>query len=119
MLQAYPTRSTTPEAEEHIIRIQGAGSSAPVNEVARGVTVTRTGAGAYRITWAEDPGAHVASFATLEAATPGNLAGHTVVFDTYASKVQDFVLYNASFAAHDLVATEYINIRVTFKRTAV
>lgn len=120
MIQAYPARSTTPELEEHLIRIQGAATSDPVNETARGVVVTRTGTGAFLITWAEDPGTYVLASCGLEAATPGDIAGHTVVFDTYdTAGTQAFILYNAADAAHDLATAEYINIRVAFKRTGV
>lgn len=119
MLQAYPARSTSPELEEHIVRIQGAGAANPTNETARGVTVTHVATGQYRMTWAEDPGSFIGATASLEAATPGDVAGHTVIFDTYASNVQDFFVYNSTFAAHDLAANEYATLRVAFKRTGV
>lgn len=118
-LQAFPARSTTPEVEEHLIRIQGAGAADPVNETARGVTVTHVATGQYRITWAEDPGAYVGATYGLEAATPGDAAGHTLIFDTYASNVLDFIVYDAADAADDLEANEYATLRVAFKRTGV
>lgn len=118
---AYPLRSTTPEARRHVVRIQGAGTSDPVNEHARSVTVTRTGAGAYRATWNENPGGFVGVSYGLTATTPADLAGHTVVTAPWdaTNRRLDFVLYNATFAAHDLEATEYIALDVTFNPSGV
>jgi hypothetical protein len=52
------------------------------------------------------------------AATPGDLAGYTAVRDTYASQVLDFVVYNSSFAAADLIADQYADIVVEFADTS-
>jgi hypothetical protein len=121
MLNAYPHRTTRPESQEHLIRFEGAGSSAPVKHLGAGVTITREGTGAYRATWTDGPGVFLCVTFGLEADTPGDLAGHTVVADVYDvdNKRLDFVLYNASDAAHDLVADEYITVRAVFSTSAV
>lgn len=121
-LQAFPVRGTQPEVVNHYVRAIGETTGPEiVKQLGDGVTVTRTGAGAYRITWSENPGTFVLAQATLAAATPANLAGHTVVFDTWDSTNLrlDLVVYNATFAAHDLVDDEYLNITAVFKRTSV
>lgn len=121
MRNAYPQRNTQPDVEYHDIRIQGAGASNPTKELGNGVTLTREGTGQYRITWSDSPGNFKGATYGLQAATPGNLAGHTVVFDTYdSSNLQlDFYLYNASDTAHDLAANEYITVTVNFSTSAV
>ena len=120
MINSYPQRNTQPEAEEHVIRGQG-GASSITKEFGAGVTLSRTGTGAYRITWADNPGNFRAARAQLAAATPGDLAGHTVIFDTYdATNLRlDFVVYNAADAAHDLAANEYVDVFAVFSSTAV
>lgn len=122
MQDAWPSKETQPEVRHHIVRIEGAGAADPEKEFGNGVTVTRLGAGNYKATWAENPGRWLGAPAPgLEAATPGDLAGHTVVFDTYDSATfsVEFFLYNSAFAAHDLAANEWINLDFRFKQTSV
>ena len=121
MINSYPVKATTPEVWENVIRILGTGAADPTKEVGPGVTVTRTGTGAYLITWGEAPGTFVTAHFQVGAATPGDVAGHTVIRDTYdaSAKTLPFILYNAADAAHDLAANEYIDIVVRFKQTAV
>ena len=120
MQGAAPQRNTQAECIGHCVRGQG-GSSTITKEIGPGVALTRTGAGAYLLTWDENPGVFMGVLATLAAATPGNLAGHTVIFDTYdaTTRTLPFVVYNASFAAHDLAANEYVHIEAKFARTSV
>lgn len=119
---AFPVRSAQPELVAHPVRALGVTSGPSITkELGDGLTVTRTGAGAYRLTWSENPGTFVVAVGSLQAATPGDLAGHTMIFDTWDSTNLrlDLVVYNATFAAHDLVANEYLDIVVWFKRTSV
>ena len=119
-LDAWKYKATQPEAAAHLVRAVG-GTTAVTKQIGTGVAVTRTGAGAYRLTWSENPGNFINAIATLEAATPGDVAGHTVVFDTWdATNLRlDLVVYNASDSAHDLAANEYFNVVANFKPTAV
>ena len=84
----------------------------------KGVTVTRTGTGAYLATFDDTYSSMVFAGAQLQAATPGDLAGHTVVFDEYASGAVAFIVYNAADAAHDLVDDEYVQLMFVMRSTA-
>jgi len=115
MQDAFPHQSTNPGQKDHIIRSVG-GVTAITKVYGPGVAVTRTGAGAYLLTWSENPGTFIGASAGLAATTPGDVAGHTVVFGAYSTTAftLSFTLYNASDAAHDLAALEWITCRVTF-----
>ena len=126
-LGAAEQKNTQAEVIEHVVRAVG-GSSAITKEIGPGVAVSRTGAGAYRLTWSENPGVYMGAVASLQAATPGDLAGHTVIFDTYDSTnfILDLVVYNnpdtgtgGQPAAHDLAASEYFCVVAKFARTSV
>ena len=120
MLNAYAVKTNQPDLVGHIIRVEGGNGAAPTAlSGGGGVTVTRTGEGAYTLTWADDPGTFVAWDCNLGAVTPGDLAGHTASRGAYASKALSFVLYNASDAADDLLVNEFLDIIVWFKRTNV
>lgn len=119
---AFTTRSNVPDEVTHRVRLLGANDAHPTAETGGGgITATRTGEGAYRVTFAESPGIFVGWACGLGAATPGDLAGYTAVRDTYdATNFRlDFVVYNSSFAAADLIANQYIDLAMTFKRTNV
>lgn len=108
-------KSSVPDERTYRIRILGVnGSLTQELGAAEGVVATRTGEGAYRLTWSHDPGTFVGWAPGLGAATPGDLAGYTAIRDTYASKVLDFVVYSDTPAAADLIAAQYIDIAVTF-----
>lgn len=119
MLNAWEIKASEPEVVATVIRLLGTGASDCTKEIGAGVTVARTGAGAHTITWADDPGVFLGWSASFGAATPGDMAGHTAIRDTYASKALPFVVYDSSFAADDLEADEYIDIVVWFRRTSV
>lgn len=110
-------RSPSAKVTNHVVRAVG-GSAAVTKVTGPGLAVTRTGTGAYRVTFSENVGTVLAATYGLQAATPGDLAGHTVIFDTYDSTNRrlDFIVYNASDAAHDLAANEWVslNIQTTF-----
>ena len=103
-----------------MVHIRAVGGSTAITEVeGPGVAISRTGTGAYRLTFSDAYPALISAHAQLQAATPGDLAGHTVIFDTLSSKVMDFVVYNASDAAHDLAASEWVMITCFFRDTSV
>lgn len=121
MINSFPMKSTQPEVWEHHIRLLGTGAAVPTVEEGSGFTMTRQGTGAYTVTWSENPGVFVNVQHTFGAATPGDLAGHTLVRDTYSASTYalPLIMYNASDAAHDLAANEYLDLVVSFKRTSV
>lgn len=116
MYAEYQARSTIAESRKYLIRLLGANGADPTKQLGRGVTVTRTGEGAYRIQWADNPGQFVGWRVGLAAATPADLKGYTVVRDTYdATNARlDFVVYDSTFTAADIIANQYLDIEVEF-----
>jgi len=120
-LNAFDMRAGAPDVVAHVIRLLGTGAANFTKQVGEGVTVVRSGTGAHTITWADNPGTYLGWSPAFGAATPADLAGHTAVREVYvaATKSMAFTIYNASFAAHDLEADEYIDLTIIFRRTAV
>lgn len=117
---AFTTRDSEADTVETSIRFVGTGAANPTKVYGKGVAITRTGAGAYSVVFSENPGNYVGFVPGLDATTPADLAGHTVIGKwTAATLTFSLVLYNASFAAHDLAALEWINLELKFKRTSV
>lgn len=108
-------RSQSALVTDHVIRAVG-GTTAVTKVTGPGVAVTRTGAGAYLLTWQAKPGNLLAAVASLQATTPGDIAGHTVVCGPYvaATKTMTVNVYNAADTAHDLAALEWFNVRAAF-----
>lgn len=101
-------------------KIQGANTDAPTISEGTGFTVARTGTGAWTITFTKSYAALVAFTWGLQASTPADVKGHTVIVDDLASGTTlPLVIYNASDAAHDLVATEYLTFTAVFRAGAV
>jgi hypothetical protein len=115
MQDSFPKKGTNPGEVEHTIRVVG-GASAITKVYGPGVSVTYVGSGAFTLTWAENPGTFLGFTYGLQATTPGDVKGHTVVcgaFNTTAFTL-GVTLYNASDTGHDLAALEWITMRVTF-----
>jgi hypothetical protein len=123
MLDAFPVRAIQPEMVEHDLQLLGTGASAPtIAQPATGwsgVTVTRTSAGVYKLTWSEDQGIFSGFYASLRATTPGDLKTFSIVREGYSSSTRSvqFTLYNASGTATDLAALQWIDLMIRFKRT--
>jgi len=115
-------RSPSNELQLHCIRAVG-GSSAVTKVTGPGVTVSRLDTGDYKLIWSQDPGNCLGIGATLQATTPGNLAGHTVICGAFVPKsgsTNAYVLvnvYNASDASHDLAALEWFTVDAKFSFT--
>ncbi len=111
--------SSVPEERRYRIRILGTGAADPTKEVGQGVTVTRTAEGVYKLTFAENPGTFVGIEGyVFGAETPGDVKGHTLTRDTFDTTDNVFSLsisvWDSSFAADDLDATEYLDVTVVF-----
>ena len=119
MAQFYPSRTTVQESTEYIIRILGTGATNPTKQEGKGVVVTRTGVGTFRIQWAENPFQFLAVVAGLLATTNAALKGYTVVFTDYdpVNFRLEFIVYNSAFTAVELAATQRICIIAKFART--
>jgi ABC-type spermidine/putrescine transport system permease subunit II len=117
---ANVVRSQTAKATDHIIKAVG-GSSAVTKVTGPGVTITRTGTGAYLLTWAADPGNSLGAIASLQATTASALAGHVVICGPFvvATRTMAVTVTNASDAAHDLAALEWFNVRAAFSFTSL
>lgn len=115
----YESLSTIPEERKYRIRLLGVNGADPTKELGRGVTVTRTGEGAYRITFSGVPGTFIGWSCNFGAATPADLKGYTAVRDTWdaTNKRLDFVVYDSTFTAADLIANQYADIEVVFSTT--
>lgn len=120
-LDGYKVKSNVPESKKHSIRCVGGASAITKDGGGKGISVSRTGTGAYLLTWKDAPGAFIKWSANFGASTPANVAGHTAVRGVYDSSALTlaFVVYNSTFAAHDLAAAEYIDIEVEFSPTGV
>jgi hypothetical protein len=95
------------------------GTAAVTRTKGKGFTVAYVSTGRYRITYAEAYYEQIAVSHGLMATTPGDIAGHTVVFGVLSGRVQDVYLYNASDALHDLAALEWISFEATFRAGTV
>lgn len=115
----YTPKSSIPEERKFRIRILGVNGSL-TQQLGQGVTATRTGEGAYLLTWGKNPGTFVGWSKDFGAATPADLKGYTAVRDTYNSSTWTlpFVVYDSTFTAADLVADQYIDITVEFAATS-
>jgi hypothetical protein len=114
-----PGYTNVPEERIYRCRLLGTGTT-PTKEVGDGLTVTRTAAGVYKITFSGfNPFALIGFYWGLGATTPGDVKGHTV---TRAGAVAvssgvvslEVSLWSATFAADDLQATEYMDLTFVF-----
>lgn|SRR3990167_658290 len=122
-LDAKPVRTNLAEVVTHRLFLLGANGADPsVVYGAAGVTVTRTGEGAYRVAFGENPGTFVGFTYGFGATTPGDLKGYTVVhdepFDTTNYRF-DFVVYDSTFTAADIIAAQHLTLHIDFARSNV
>jgi hypothetical protein len=120
-MQFSTPKTSAFEERKYQIRLLGVNGADPTKELGQGVTVTRTGEGAYLITWAENPGVFVGWAPGFGAATPADLKGYTVVRDTYDSATLSlaFVVYDSTFTAADIIANQYLDLEVRFAASSV
>jgi hypothetical protein len=105
------------EGKEYTL-VAGKFNSTPAVVSGQGYTVTTPGTGRYLITFENAYTSEVSFVATVQATTPGDVAGHTLVYGAVSANAVEVVLYNASFAAHNLAANEWINFVAVRKRTS-
>lgn len=120
-MSRFPLRGNLPELQAHVVTMVGTGASAPTKVFGPKVTITRTGAGDYRLTWSQNPGTYVATMHSLRAATESDNKGHTLIVGSWsaANLTLDITLWDSAFAAEDLEANEWIELMVLFKPTGV
>lgn len=120
-MEFYPPKGSIPEERRYRIRLLGVNGADPTEQLGQGVAVTRTGEGAYLITWDKNPGTFVGWTApAFGAATPADLKGYTAVRDTYDTSAftLPFVVYDSTFTAADLIANQYVEFEVVFAATS-
>jgi hypothetical protein len=116
----YPPKDSIPDLRTYRIRILGVNGADPTEQLGQGVAITRTGEGAYKITFAQNPGTFVGWSCSFGAATPADLKGYTAVRDAFTAQsgatlgYLEFVVYDSTFTAADLVANQYADITVEF-----
>jgi hypothetical protein len=120
--------SKTNMAEERLYpcRILGTGAADPTKEAGPGLTVTRSAEGVLKVAFAQNPGTFVGIRGyAFGAATPSAVKGHTMTRDTYtapASGVGGYIeisVWDSTFAADDLEATEYLDVTFAFAEQSV
>ena len=120
MPEFYEVKSTIPDERKFRIRLLGVNGADPTEQLGRGATPTRTGEGAYRLSFDYNPGTFIGWSCSFGAATPADLKGYTAVRDTYTAPsgatdgYLDFVVYDSTFTAADLIADQYADIEVIF-----
>lgn len=115
-LDRYPVVVSEPELRTIKVRLLGTGAAAPTKVYGRGITVARTGAGVYTLTFASSPGDFVGVKFGLDATTPGDIKNHSVICTKTSSTVITVNFYDAAAAAHDLAALEWINLDLDFEK---
>ncbi len=122
------SESKTNMPEERIFRVglTGTGAAVPTRRAGAGVTVTRTGVGVIRISFAKNPGKFVGVLgAVFSAATPSAVKGYTLTGGSYvapAAGVKGYVevsLWSSAFAAVDLAALQYVDLSIAFAAQSV
>ncbi len=120
------TKTNIPEERIYRVRILGTGAADPTKELGNGVTVTRTAEGVYKFSFDANPGAFVQVGGYIFGdTTPGDVKGHTLTRDTYTSpsgSTDGYVevsVWDSTFAADDLDATEYLDISFVFAWSSV
>lgn len=124
-MNGYPLRCNHPEAWLMSGYFTGGGSGAVTKITGEDITVTRTGTGAYTLSWSK-PGARLIGLVkwTLAANTPANIAGFTVAFDydsySAANRSINFIVYAAdNSTATDLASTVGLGLDFVISTTQV
>ncbi len=117
-MDGFPLRGTNPEEVEHLVRFVG-GSSACTKVYGPKCAVTRDGAGEYLLTWSENPGVFLGATPGLQATTPADIKGHTVVFGAWDASAFSLPVKftGATETLHDLAALEWITVRANFAQS--
>ena len=122
-----PVRSPSSELQFHeVIAVGGASAITKVAGTGPGIAVTRLDTGDYQLEWSQDPGPNLRGVtASLQATTPGNLAGHTVICGAYVAETGGVLatmlvnVYDAADASHDLGALEWFTVQFSTAYTNV
>lgn len=119
MPQMNPLRTTVQEATDYSIRLLGTGAANPTKQEGEGVVVTRTGPGVFRVQFAENPFQFIGAFGNFLSNLMTDVKGWTIVFGDYdpVNYRIAFSLFNSTFAAVELAATQRVCILLKFSRS--
>jgi|SRR6185436_18515653 len=117
-IDSFDDQCIEPGLVRHVVKLAGAGASTPTKTFGRGVTIGRTGAGAYTLTFAEFPGVYVGLLGYgFESGTQSGLKGYTVVTNSPSSGVITINVTNAGDTPTDLASGQSLTLTYGFKRT--
>lgn len=122
MLGLIPNYITEPEGYEFPVFLLGAGAAAPTLVGRDNVSLARTAAGKYTITFNDDPGNFLGGTFGFQDTVLGASAGYDVVFGPFTPPANGslatltFQTSNAAQAATDLAATQNLKLHLEFKR---
>lgn len=113
--------SKTNIAEERLYRtrVLGTGAADPTKQAGPGVTITRTGVGVFKYTFAKNPGTFVgiegfAFGADAPAAVKGYSISHDTLDTTGGVFSMEVSLWDSANAAVELAAAQYLSITFAF-----
>ena len=118
-LDADPLRTTEADMKYVEVRLLGTGAAIPTKVLGKGITVARTGVGVYTLTFAKSPGNWCGALVGLDATTGSDIKNHSVIVTATSTTVVTVTFWDASAAAHDLAALEWINLVLRYKTVAV
>ena len=123
---AFPLRNTREEVYEHTFVFTGTGADEFTKTYARGLSaVARQSAGVHRLSFTDHPGTLCGFTYGFQGTTVANLAGHDVTLSAWTAPSGStkgyfqITIWNASEAAHDLVATELLHLTLKFTRSGL
>ncbi len=112
-----PLKSNVYERRDYILNLVGGSSALTLSGANRGMTFSRTGAGAGTITFLDDfPGVFIGLTGQgFRASTPGDVDNYIAVVGDYdaSAKTLDIVLSEGGTPT-DLAANEYVTLQLTF-----
>lgn len=120
----FTGKSNIPEERLYPVRFLGTGAADPTKQAGPGVTVTRTAAGVYKLTFAKNPGTLVGIRGhAFGADAPAAVKGYTLtrgpLVTTGGVYSVEVSVWNSLFAAADLAAAQYLDVTFAFAAQSV
>ena len=123
-IETQPAQTADPDSYTLLLMLQGTGAGVipTILNNARGITIARTGAGLYTLTFGEEPGP---TFQGLDGnftdATPSNVFGWTAVGGVYTKRSGGVKakltvgIGNQAGSGADMAATSQVTLAMCFK----
>ncbi|HSN26171.1 MAG TPA: hypothetical protein VLT45_07790 [Kofleriaceae bacterium] len=117
----YPAKTGLAEERRYRVGLTGTGAAIPTVRAGVGFTMSRTGAGVYRITFNDNPGTFVGVEAPfLRADAPAAVKNMSVTAGAYVAPAAgadgyiELSVWSSGGIATDLAAAQYIDTTVIF-----